>query len=146
MANHASRGRARRIQSRTKLFVCPTVFAAPVYHDPTRRRRRWWLKERTRVAARFTGVRKSGSGPSWEIQSSSLPSCTIIPRVARKCSPWKGLRCGKERVKINSFIRVSYFPPSSQKNTIFIEIINKSKVLWFREIQIFLTYYKLIND
>jgi len=35
MANHASRGRARRIQSRTKLFVCPTAFAAPAYRDPT---------------------------------------------------------------------------------------------------------------
>lgn len=140
MANHASRGRARRIQSRTKLFVCPTAFAAPAYHDPTifnddddnnDNDDEDDERAKARVVARFTGVRKSGSGPSREIQSSRLPSCTIIPRVARKCSPRKGLRCDtRKELKLTLLSgQEPLFPlePKEEEKRIrdFIEIINK---------------------
>lgn len=119
MANHASRGRARRIQSRTKLFVCPTAFAASAYRDPTILNdddEDGGLKERARVVARFVGVRKSGSGPSREIQSSRLPCRTIIPRVARKCSPRKGLRCDtRKELKLTLLSGQATFLPRDKR-------------------------------
>lgn len=122
MANHASRGRVRRIQSRTKLFVCPTAFAAPAYRDPT------ILNDNDNDDEDGGSERANSSGGtlrrSEEKRKRPLSRNTKQPPTvphhysacrAQMLTTERIAVRHKEGVKINSFIRASHFSLSSRK-------------------------------